>query len=122
MNDKEKEWLNKFNKESINASFDSENPKKNIHRSKKLRKECYDRNNARNRDILTRTKASNQLDELYSDPTLAELSTGGEDWLIDMLDKQEIFDAISWLAEGLDKDEKKLEEFILENVKDRDKS
>lgn len=56
LSDKEKEWLNKFSEEYINASFD----KKALHKTKALKKDCYDRNNSRNRDILTRSKASGQ--------------------------------------------------------------
>lgn len=63
LSDKEKNWLNKFNEEEINASL--KNPKFN--KTKKEQKVCYDRNNARNRDILTRAKASgtiNYIEEL----------------------------------------------------------
>ena len=65
LNDDEKAWLNKFTLEYTNASFEKEDPKrkgkrrklKNLHKTKKLRKKAYDANNARNRDILTRSKA-----------------------------------------------------------------
>jgi hypothetical protein len=57
----ELEWLNKFTEEYVHASLDTERPKKNLHRNKTLRKECYDRNNARNRDVLTRQRASNRM-------------------------------------------------------------
>lgn len=56
LNDKEKAFLDKFNNESINASF-NKNPRKNLHKSKEQRKACYDANNARNRDILSRAQA-----------------------------------------------------------------
>jgi len=108
--------LNKFNKETISASFDTENPRKNLHKTKKLRKECYDRNNARNRDILTRAKASNQVDELYTNSILQELVVGNEDEVIERIDKSNMLEAISWLAEELDKDEKELEQVLIDNV------
>lgn len=65
LNDEEKAFLDKFTKEYTNASFEKEDPKrkgkrrklKNLHKTKKLRKKSYDANNARNRDILTRSKA-----------------------------------------------------------------
>ncbi len=60
LSEEEKEWLNRFNEEYVNASF-NKNPKKNLHKSKKLKKDCYDRNNSRNRDILTRAKASGKF-------------------------------------------------------------
>lgn len=60
LNEKELEWLNKFTEEYVNAKMDTDNPRKNLHRSKSLRKDCYDRNNSRNRDVLTRQKACNK--------------------------------------------------------------
>jgi hypothetical protein len=57
LSDKDKAWLNKFTEEFINARVDSKNLKKNLHNTEALKKDCYDRNNARNRCILTRTKA-----------------------------------------------------------------
>lgn len=57
LNEKELAWLDKFTGEYAGASLDTENPRRNLHKSKKLRKDCYDRNNARNRDVLTRSNA-----------------------------------------------------------------
>lgn len=57
LSDKEKSWLNRFTEEYINADLDTKNLKKNLHNTKELKKDCQDRNNARNRDILTREKA-----------------------------------------------------------------
>lgn len=54
LSEKEKKWLDKFSKEYINASLDSKNLEKNLHNSQKLKKDCYDRNNARNRDLYTK--------------------------------------------------------------------
>jgi len=54
----EKEWLNKFTEEYVNASLNTENLEQNLHNTDQLKKDCYRRNNARNRDILTRAKAS----------------------------------------------------------------
>lgn len=71
LNDKEKDWLARFSEEYINASFDK-NPRKNIQKSKKSRKEAYDRNNARNRDILTRAKASGKAYSLEETITSEE--------------------------------------------------
>lgn len=56
LSEKEKDWLNRFTEEYTNARFD--------HKGKKIqkeRKDSYDRNNARNRDILTRIKAEGKL-------------------------------------------------------------
>jgi hypothetical protein len=103
---KERKWLNKFNKEYISASFEE---KGNIHKTKRLKKESYDRNNARNRDILTRAKASNQLtdyEELHEETS----NNDYEDYIIEELDKKDIIQAVEWLAEELGKDEQALEE------------
>lgn len=54
------EWLNKFNTEFVNASFNRH--KNHLHRTKKEKRECYSRNNARNRCIYTREKAQGKLD------------------------------------------------------------
>lgn len=58
LSEQEKEWLNKFTEEYTNASLDSKDLHKNLHNTEALKKDCYSRNNARNRDILTRAKAS----------------------------------------------------------------
>ena len=60
LDEKELEWLNKFTEEYVNANIDTEKPRKNLHKNKSLIKDCYDRNNSRNRDVLTRQKASNK--------------------------------------------------------------
>lgn len=74
LNDEEKKFLDKFTAEFIGASFKKEpkrkkgpgRPKKsnNLHETKADKKKCYDANNARNRDILTRAQASGQCDYL----------------------------------------------------------
>ena len=58
LSEQEKRWLNDFTEEYINASLDSKNLENNLHNTDELKKDCYRRNNARNRDILTRAKAS----------------------------------------------------------------
>lgn len=60
LSEEELKWLNKFTEEYVNASFDTNKPRNNLHRTKAFRKDCYDRNNARNRDVLTRQKAQNK--------------------------------------------------------------
>lgn len=113
---KELKWLNQFNREYVNASLNQDNPKKNLHKNKKLRKDCYDRNNARNRDVLTRAKASKQLtdyEQLVEEPGLTDY----EDELIKELDKKDVREAIDWLANELDKDETKLENNLINEQK-----
>lgn len=67
LNEKEKAWLNKFAEEYINASFGP----KPLHKTKALRKACYDSNNARNRDILTIAKATGKINS-YDYSVLSE--------------------------------------------------
>ncbi len=56
---KDKEWLAKFTEEYTNVSFDRQDYKKNlVVKEEKNRKEVDDMNNARNRCIWTRQKAS----------------------------------------------------------------
>ena len=57
LNPEEKEWLNKFTNEYVNDVLDRKNLKNNLHNTKELKKDCDDRNNARNRDILSKSKA-----------------------------------------------------------------
>jgi hypothetical protein len=112
----ELKWLNQFNREYVSASLDSENPRKNLHRNKKLRKSCYDQNNSRNRDVLTRAKAAKLLIDYE---TLIEESDYNdyEEKLINELDKKQTREAIDWLAEQLDKDETVLENQLINETK-----
>lgn len=59
LSEDEKDWLNRFSEEYINANFN--HPGKVLHKTKKLKKDCYDKNNSRNRDIFTKSKAAGQL-------------------------------------------------------------
>lgn len=63
----EKEWLNKFTEEYVSSSFKKNKKtgryKDNLHKTKAQRKDCYDRNNARNRDIFSITKSNDMLKE-----------------------------------------------------------
>lgn len=57
----ELDWLNRFTSEWANADF---RHKKKLHRSKKKQREMYNANNARNRCIMTRAKASGMLSSI----------------------------------------------------------
>ena len=61
LSEKEKAWLNKFTKEYVNADLNTKKKSRNLHKTERLKKDCYDRNNARNRCILTRCRASGNL-------------------------------------------------------------
>lgn len=64
LSDADAKWLNNFNKEYVNAALDTENLENNLHNTKALKKDCQDRNNARNRCIVTRQKATGRLKNL----------------------------------------------------------
>jgi hypothetical protein len=86
LNDEEKAFLNKFNEEFVNASFEKDN-KKNLHKTADLKKDCYDRNNARNRCILTKAKASGKhvnFSELNED----QIMDNYEEKIIYVIDKK----------------------------------
>ena len=54
LSDEEKKWLSNFNEEYLSGNMN--HPGKKFNKSKKRRKECYDRNNARNRDMYARNR------------------------------------------------------------------
>lgn len=75
LSEREKAWLNKFTQEYVNAGKLNKKDRP-LHKTQELRKDCYDRNNARNRCQYTRQKASignkyleEHKNELYEDPT-----------------------------------------------------
>lgn len=77
LSEEDKRWLNKFTEEYVNASLNSKELDKNLHNTEDLKKDCYRRNNARNRDILTRAKASNNClstDELLLNKKVIKMS------------------------------------------------
>lgn len=83
---KEKAWLNKFTEEYVNASVDPKNLKKNLHNTKELKKDCYDRNNARNRCILTQQRAQGKIE--YTEENTKVLGENPEEELNKEMDSQ----------------------------------
>lgn len=66
LSEEEKDWLNRFTEEFVGANFNHSG--EILHDSKELKRDCYGKNNARNRDILTKMKASGKIEyieELY---------------------------------------------------------
>lgn len=86
LNDREKAFLNKFVEEEINASFRHKNP---LNKSKKARKACYDRNNARNRDILIKNKILGNVEDIS---TVKEVSQLNPEELMIGLEEKELED------------------------------
>jgi hypothetical protein len=81
---KDKAWLDHFMKEYTGASL-NKNPKKRMDPSDEWKKTCYDRNNARNRDIVTRQKAQNMMNYLEELPVI-EREYFDEDTMIQRID------------------------------------
>ena|ERR1039458_2204526 len=55
------DWLNKFTDEYVNDRLDRKNLRKNLHRTKALKKDCGDRNNKRNRDVLLEQEVTGRI-------------------------------------------------------------
>lgn len=84
LTDVEKTWLAKFTEEYVNANIPKDKPR--LHKTKKLKKDCYDRNNSRNRDIYTKSKAGGKL--MYLEEMRNNLiDTKFEDKIINKIDK-----------------------------------
>lgn len=86
LSDKDKAWLNKFTKEYVNADLDTKRPGKNLHRNKELRKDCYDRNNARNRCVWTKCKASGNFASIDEVPKKVIENENYEEFIVEKID------------------------------------
>jgi len=84
LDDKEKAFMSKFMEEFVGARLNGKGKK--LHRTKKLTKDCFDRNNARNRDIYAIARATGTLYEY--DPYLDEKSFDVEDEWIEAIDSK----------------------------------
>lgn len=77
---KELKWLNKFTEEYVNANLSGQSKK--LHNTKELKKDCYDRNNARNRCVYTKAKASGNV----VDTEVVEVFEVDEDEIVESID------------------------------------
>lgn len=82
-----KEWMHSFVEEYINAKFNHKGKK--IHRKTKQKREIYNRNNARNRDILTQSKACGKYVEM-DNPMSKKIGVGElmEDYIVAKVDQE----------------------------------
>lgn len=64
LNPEEAAWLNKFTEEYVGANLDLDKPRSNLHKSKRMRKDCTDRNNSRNRCQYGLNKVGGRLDNI----------------------------------------------------------
>lgn len=92
LSEKDKAWLNKFNSEWANAALDVNNLKKNLHNTQELKKDCQDRNNARNRCILTRAKATGIIDYIEEKKNIIEEQEDYEDAILTAMDLRKQFE------------------------------
>lgn len=81
----EKQFLSDFNEEYYGANLDFEDLENNrFHKTEKEKKDCTDRNNARNRCVYGISKTASKLDEIDKAPVQ---DTGDiEDLLIEYID------------------------------------
>lgn len=93
LSEKEKAWLNQFQEEYVCANF--QNKEKLLDKTDEYRKERYNANNRRNRDILINAKVRGLINRVESDAHLAHfLDTDNtnynhtEENLIDYLDEK----------------------------------
>jgi hypothetical protein len=62
LTEEEKDWLNNFYGEYYNASVNHRSYEEQLHDNEELVKDCYDRNNSRNRCLLNKGKAINKVE------------------------------------------------------------
>ena len=98
---REKEWLNKFTEEYVNASINRENNP--LHNTQELRKKVWKKNNNRNHDLYTKINSSRHLflcsgTDVFSDIrgfNVAQTSPSPEDLLIEEERKERLDYVIS---------------------------
>lgn len=97
LSDDDKAWMSQFMEEHLGANLDEERldnkyGNEPFHNTRELRKDCFDRNNARQRDIYGLNKATGTLDsfdkaiEYLED--LSDKDLTFEERFLDKLDKK----------------------------------
>jgi hypothetical protein len=85
LSDKDKEWLNNFMQEYVIADFRHKG--KVLHKNKGQKRECYRRNNARNRCVYGLAMARGDVMDEGKNETAID---GVEDAVIDMIDSKKV--------------------------------
>jgi hypothetical protein len=85
----EKQWLSNFNEEWLSANFNHKGKK--LHKTKAKKREIYNRNNARNRDLMSILKQRGHVNNpnnlaLTIEETQGTDNNNQEDVLIDLMD------------------------------------
>lgn len=83
LNDEEKAWLNAYANEEICANFNHRGPKLNDQSDPVVRSRIYNRNNERNRCIMTREKSQGALNYLEEMDVDKEVEAESEDLDLD---------------------------------------
>ena len=91
LSSEEKEWLSSFMEEDLGARFNHKGKK--IYKKKSKKRESYDRNNARNRDIYSIAKATGKISDVSTEEAVSVwednyVNENYEDILIEELDKK----------------------------------
>lgn len=81
-----KEWYHKFLSEYDAASLDYKELNNNFHNTPELKKECTDRNNARNRCAYGIAKAGERVTDMLPKDSIPNNFNFAEDTIIDLLD------------------------------------
>lgn len=81
LSEEEKDWLNRFNEEYVNAKMDHKGKK--LHRTKKMRKTIWKLNNDRNQDAYSKAKAREALKMGENRTAMTSIN---EDTMIDNID------------------------------------
>lgn len=79
----EKKWLSDFNEEYLGGNFKHGGRVK--HKTKKEKRDCYNRNNARNRDAMSITKINSMLEYGVKKTSLNNLALTEEN-LVNIID------------------------------------
>jgi hypothetical protein len=76
LTEEEKDWLDKFYGEYVNASVPKDGTA--MHDTDELRKDCYNKNNARNRCLMNQTQKTGKL--VYLTPKEYDKKLEQSDW------------------------------------------
>lgn len=98
LSEEEKQWLSQFNEEFYKNKVKKNDPKA-LHNTDKLRKDCYSRENAANRDLYAVKATGNMIvgDSTITDEegneesvlnTIADINQLNECQIIDFIDKK----------------------------------
>ena len=86
LSERELAYLNKFTEEYVNASVNVKKRWRNLHKTKTMIRDCFNKNNARNRDVLTQQKAMGK--HIYLDDIQDVGNMGSIESLEDRIDMQ----------------------------------